>query len=352
MNIRLGNFFTSNELIFGVLLFFLSAFLIAELRWSRLHNNYAIHADSPVHLYLDTQTDFKTLSQTLADSGLISDQDQLAWAADLLGWQTFQEGHYLVDRGFTYEQFLSKLGRGIQDPVSVTVLPGKSMAQIADNLAESLQPDSLAFYHTLTDSLFLAEHQLNQKELIGRLYPNTYSLFWTSSPEKVLQRILQEFNKAVAAQHQQRIDSLNYSLNEIITLASIVEWEAKSAKEQPIISGLYWNRLERGMRLQADPTVNYALGERRRLLYEDYQIEHPYNTYLIRGLPPGPITNPGLSTIEATIYPKEHDYLYMVASPDGTHDFSETFEEHKQKSERWRRWLRKQYRIKEQQNSQ
>ncbi|TYP95183.1 UPF0755 protein [Fodinibius salinus] len=352
MSSQSNSLFTSNELIFGILLFFLSAFLIAELRWSRLQNSYAIHTDSPVHLYLDSQTDFKTLSQTLADSGLINDQGELRWAADLMGWKTFQKGHYLVDRGFTYQEFLSKLGRGIQDPVSVTVLPGKSMGQIIDKLAEALQPDSLAFHHTFTDSVVLARHNLNEKELIGRLYPNTYSLFWTSSPEKVLQRILREFNKAVVTQHEQQIDSLNYSLNEILTLASIVEWEAKSEEEKATISGLYWNRLERGMRLQADPTVNYALGERRRLLYEDYQIEHPYNTYVIRGLPPGPITNPSLNAIKATIYPKEHDYLYMVASPDGTHDFSETFEEHKQKSERWRRWLRKQYRIKEQQNSQ
>ncbi len=102
------------------------------------------------------------------------------------------------------------------------------------------------------------------------------------------------------------------------------------------------------MRLQADPTINYVIGERRRILYEDYKIDHPYNTYINSGLPPGPITNPSLSSIEAALYPENHDYLYMVASPDGSHDFSETFEEHKRKSAKWRQWLQEQYRIKRQ----
>ncbi|MDX1591417.1 MAG: endolytic transglycosylase MltG, partial [Balneolaceae bacterium] len=104
----------------------------------------------------------------------------------------------------------------------------------------------------------------------------------------------------------------------------------------------------RGMPLQADPTVLYALGERRRLLFEDYQYQHPYNTYLYRGLPPGPITNPDEASINAVLNPEDHGYYYMVATPDGTHRFSRTFEEHRQASDEWRRWIREQYRIRDQ----
>jgi len=312
-----------------------------------LGNEYAINADTSFHLYLDEPTNLSSLKNTLADSGIVKNEEEFVWAAQLLGWNRFREGHYLINKGFTYDEFLSKLARGIQDPVSMTILPGKNKGQIALSVARSLQFDSLAFRNVMTDSVLLAKMNLEPQDVIGRLYPNTYSLFWTSSPEKTFRRILSEFNKAVVQRYRDRFDEMNQKIDEVITLASIVEWEAKSAKEQPIISGLYLNRLERGMRLQADPTVNYAIGERRRLMYEDYRVDHPYNTYQYRGLPPGPITNPSLGAIKATLFPKEHDYLYMVASPDGTHAFSETFEEHKQKSAEWREWLQKQYRLKE-----
>lgn len=288
------------------------------------------------------------LIRKLVNLDLIQDTTEFSWAANIYGWNTFREGHYLVDRSFSYDTFLSKLARGIQDPVSVTVLPGQSEGMIARSLSQDLQFDSTAIAQTLNDSTFLAEQNIEKEDVIGRLLPNTYSLYWTASPQAVCKRIFEEFHQAVVEKYRPRFNDLDRTVDEIVTLASIIEWEAKSNNEKPTISGLYWNRLERGMRLQADPTVNFAIGERRRLLYKDYQVDHPYNTYQHAGLPPGPITNPSLSSIKAALYPEDHQYLYMVASPDGTHDFSKTFQEHKRKSEEWRRWLREQYRIKRQ----
>ncbi|NGP87882.1 endolytic transglycosylase MltG [Fodinibius halophilus] len=347
MNIKPHIAVSSDEFIFGLLVLFISAFLVAESRWSRLNSEQAIASDSPYHLYLDKKTDLAELSDSLIQAGIVKSREELRWAAELLGWKRFREGHYLIDQKYTYDAFLSKLARGIQDPVSVTILPGKDMGSIAAMVSKNMQFDSLSFRKVLTDSTILSAGKVDTHGVIGRLYPNTYSLFWTATPKKVFKRILNEFEKAVINPHKAQFKTLDYSIDEIITLASIVEWEAKSKAEQATISGLYWNRLKRGMRLQADPTVNFAIGERRRLLYEDYRIDHPYNTYQYRGLPPGPITNPSLDAIKATLYPEEHDYLYMVASPDGSHAFSKTFEEHKRKSAKWRKWLQKQYRIKE-----
>lgn len=338
--------FLDNELILGVLLLFATAFFIAESRWSRLGNTNAISSENPVHLYLNENTDLNELTDLLADSSLISSKEEFKWAASLLGWKRFQRGHYLVDRAFDYDTFLSKLARGLQDPVNVTILPGRSLDDIVAHVASQLKFDSLSFRNAITDSAFLADKQLDKKNLIGRLFPDTYSVYWTISPRSFFERILRTFNTSVVEAHQKQFNKLNYTVDEIITLASIIEWEAGNAKEKRTISGLYWNRLKRGMRLQADPTVNFAVGERRRLLYEDYQIDHPYNTYLNSGLPPGPITNPDLASIKAALYPEDHNYLYMVATPSGDHAFSQTFEEHKQKSARWRQWLQKQYRIK------
>jgi UPF0755 protein len=198
-----------------------------------------------------------------------------------------------------------------------------------------------------TDSSEIAlEHNLTGEKLLSRMLPDSYDMYWTSSAENVVARLLAEFNRRVKEELAEEIETHNLTLDEIVTLASIVEWEARDNAEKPKISGLYQNRLERGMLLQADPTVLYALGERRRLLFADYQYNHPYNTYQNSGLPPGPITNPDLSSIRAVLFPEQHDYLYMVATPEGTHQFSRTFREHQRASEEWRRWLREQYRIK------
>lgn len=321
-------------------------FFVAESRWSRLYNSHAISADKPVQVYLEESTQLDNLAGILEDSSLIKSEEEFKWAAGIFGWKRFQQGHYLVDNPFDYNTFLSKLARGIQDPVSVTILPGRSKADVVEKIAAQLRFDSLAFHKTIEDSVLLAKHELEQKDVIGRLFPNTYSVYWTTSPKSFFGRILREFNKAVIESHQDQIEELDRSVDEIITLASIIEWEARNGEEKRTISGLYWNRLNRGMRLQADPTVNFAVGERRRLLYEDYQVDHPYNTYMYRGLPPGPITNPDIASIRAALYPEDHDYLYMVATPKGEHAFSKTFEEHKRKSAKWRKWLQEQYRIK------
>ena len=181
------------------------------------------------------------------------------------------------------------------------------------------------------------------------MFPETYRVYWTSTPKEIIRRVLSEFNESVTEPFTEEANEKGYTISEILTMASIVEWEAKIEEEKPVIAGLYWNRIDRRMRLEADPTVNFALGERRRLLFEDYKYQHPFNTYLNRGLPPAPITNPSLSTIIATLRPADHDYLYMVANPEGGHEFSRTFAEHQEASERWRKWLREQYRIKRQQ---
>ena len=343
---------SNDELIVGLLLCFFTAFIVSESRLARLDSENAISSKHPVDIYLKHPTNLPELTEILADSNLIGSRKEFNWAANLLGWHNFRKGHYLVDHGYSYEKFLSKLARGIQDPVSVTILPGRLKGKIISSVATDLQFDSLALAKTLSDSSFLASIGLDKKDVIGRLYPNTYSLYWTSSPESVLKRVLREFHKAVVLNNKKRFDKLDRSVDEIVTLASIIEWEAKADSEKATISGLYWNRLKRGMRLQADPTINYIIGKRRRLLYEDYKIKDPYNTYLHRGLPPGPITNPSMSSIKAALYPEDNDYLYMVASPDGRHAFSKTFKEHKRKSAKWRKWIQKQYRIKKQREEQ
>lgn len=334
------------ELLGGVLLLALAVALVGGHRLSRLTNARAIHSAEPLSLYLHQPVSLDSLAAMLADSGVVRSREEVIWAGRLLGWNRFAEGHYQVEGGYSYDVFLSRMARGIQDPVTVTVLPGMTRQRLAGRLSEQLRFDSAAVGSALRDSALLAELGTDRRGLMGRMLPDTYSIYWTTNPANLLKRVVKEFNRVIVQEYEPRIREVGYSLDEILTLASIIEWEASREEEKKTISGLYWNRLRRGMRMQADATVNYALGERRRLLYEDYSYDHPYNTYLHSGLPPGPITNPAKSSVEAALYPEDHDYLYMVANPEGYHVFSETFEEHRRQSEKWRKWLREQYRLK------
>lgn len=352
MNLQRQIALSKPELISTLLVFILIVVVVLSSRLTRLTSGTSVMFEQQTEVVLEEDATLEVLQSHLDSKGITYDKAEMEWAARILGWRKMQRGRYVFEGEYSYNGFLSKMARGIQDPISVVILPGITPERFASSVAENLHFNPDSFLDVLTDSTYLAEKDLSREELFGRMLPETYLIYWTSSPREFINKILREFDNSMTEDFRNQAEELDLTLNEVITLASIVEWEAKNQEEKPVISGLYWNRLNRGMRLQADPTVNFALGERRRLLFEDYQVDHPFNTYVNSGLPPGPITNPSLSTIEATLYPEEHDYLYMVANPEGGHVFTRTFREHQAESEKWRRWLREQYRIKRQREAQ
>lgn len=340
--------FSFKEYCVLALVFLITAATVFSSRAYRLYGEHVFEFDEEIAILLYERTETEGLAELLHEHGLDVNMDELQWAARTLGWGSFREGRYVFSGRKSYSQIFSKLARGIQDPVRVTVLPGSDRRRLSRALSMQLRPDSSDFAVLFDDSSEVAlEHGLTGEELFSRMLPNSYDMYWTSSAESVVNRLKSEFDRLVLIPNEDEIEANPLSLEEIITLASIVEWEARNREEKSKISGLYLNRLQSNMMLQADPTVLYALGERRRLLFEDYQFDHPYNTYKISGLPPGPITNPDIASIRSVLQPEDHDYLYMVATPEGNHRFSRTFEEHQQASAEWRRWLREQYRIRD-----
>jgi len=325
-----------------------AVFAVAYPRWKRLYQKPAFTTGNAVELYLDQDMNGEELAEWLRSEDIGIRNDEFRWAQQRFRWSNYTAGHYRFDEEVSYNKLFSTLSNGLQDPIRLTLLPGQSKDQIIESISSSFRFDSTALAQSLEDSSFLAKSQADTQDVLGRLYPATYQFYWTSSSKQVVERLLTTFEKKITPEMRSRLDEIDYSLQEILTLASIVEWEAKEDSEKSRISGLYWNRLRKGMKLQADPTVIYALGEHRRLTYKDYKIEHPYNTYLHACLPPGPVTNPSLSSIKAALFPEDNDYLYMVASPEGTHNFSTNYKEHQRKSAEWRRWIEKQYRIKRQ----
>ena len=159
--------------------------------------------------------------------------------------------------------------------------------------------------------------------------PKTYSFYWDPNEEDIILAMTKEFRRFFDDTLQKRMKEVKLTLEEVVAMASIVEGEAKLDEERPIIAGVYYNRLRKRMNLEADPTIQYVLpGGPRRLFNSDYKFQSSYNTYLHPGLPPGPINNPGEKSILAALYPKKHNFLYFVATGDGGHSFSETYQDH------------------------
>lgn len=168
--------------------------------------------------------------------------------------------------------------------------------------------------------------------------PNTYNFYWQDDEREIIQRMITEFREFFVDSLQLRMKQLGYNLNDVITMASIVEGEAVYDDERPIIAGVYYNRIKRRMRLQADPTVLYAVSDvPRRLNRTDLKFESAYNTYLNYGLPPGPINNPGKQSIIAALYPAKHNFIYFVADNNGRHRFAKNYQEHQKNVQLYRK---------------
>lgn len=322
------------------------AFLLAfSARSLRLNNPAAMEAPVSVVLLIPETIDLEELMEYLDESGMEYDREELRWAAGILGWQRFNRGRYMFEGDVGYSGFLSKIALGLQDPQPLRIPAGANKRALKERIAMQMHFEADDLEEAMRDTAFLNKHNLEEHLVYGRILPDTYEVYWTTTPDRLLDRLMSEFEARITNSHADRLEELGRSVDEITTLASIIEWEARYDHEKEAISGLYWNRLNNRWRMQADPTVNYAKGERSRLVYADYRIDHPYNTYRIFGLPPGPITNPSFSSLYAALYPDDHDYMYMVATPEGTHAFSRTYAEHRRKSREWTTWLREQRRI-------
>lgn len=214
--------------------------------------------------------------------------------------------------------------------ISITFPEGFSNERYAKIAADSLDFTKESFLANCTNSSILIEYGIEARSCLGYLLPDTYSFDPNVNAEKVVRSMLSLGTKFWNEKNTLKAAELGYTKHEILTLASIIEAETPVSEEKAIVSGLYHNRLRIGMMLQSDPTVQFALGEKRRVLYEDLKVQHPYNTYFIGGLPPGPINNPGREAIIAALNPAEHDYLYMVAVGDGSgrHNFAKNLTQH------------------------
>jgi UPF0755 protein len=286
---------------------------------------------------------YKQVGDTLYSKGLIRSKFLFNVIGRFLGLdKEVKAGMYLLSNSQSLAQILSEIvSPSLYLYEAVTIPEGLMARQIAGLLKRKLEIDSLKFMKLVNDPEFARSLGIEANSLEGYLMPDTYYFVWgTSSAERVIRALVGEFRKFYTDSLKEREKELGMTTHQIVTLASIIEGEAKFDSEKPRIAGVYYNRLKRGMLLEADPTIQYIIPDGpRRLLYKDLRIKSPYNTYIYKGLPPGPVNNPGRASILAALYPEKHDFLYFVSDGKGRHIFSKTYREHMKAVKRYRKIL-------------
>ena len=240
---------------------------------------------------------------------------------------------------------LKKLKGGMQEPLSLTIPSTRTVENLSAKLSEKLMMDSAEIADVLKDSAICAKYGYDTRTVISMFIPNTYDVYWDVSVEKFLQRMKKESDNFWSTKRKKKAEKLGMSPVEVITLASIVDEETANDKEKPMVAGMYYNRINQDMPLQADPTIKFAIKDFsiKRIYHKMLLIDSPYNTYKNTGLPPGPIRIPTIAGIDAVLNMEKHDYIYMCAKEDfsGTHNFAETYEEHKKNARKYTEALNK-----------
>lgn len=246
--------------------------------------------------------------------------------------ETFKPGRYVLKHGMSVIEIARMLKLGMQTPVRVTLNYARTRAFLASRLARQLDADSAELMRALTDPQLAREVGTDSLQLFSLFIPNTYEFYWTVSPEDFVRRMRKEYDRFWTPERDAARRRSGLSRDEVLTLASIVTEETNKADEMPRVAGVYINRLRKGMPLQADPTVKYALQDfsLRRILHKHLRTPSPYNTYLNKGLPPSSIAMPSVAAIDGVLNFENHDYLFFCARPtfDGYHSFARTYGEH------------------------
>lgn len=311
--------------LIGVLVLLVAAALFGVLQFY----GGAVRAER--ELYLSAKTDYRGVTDSLLPS-LKHRAAFHAYARRIDLQNTFKPGHYVLRPGMSVIDVARMLKLGLQTPVRVVINNVRTTAQLAGKLARQIDADSAALAGAFTSKTLCAEVGFDSVTLFSMFIPDTYEFYWTVAPEELVRRMKREYDRFWTADRDAKRRRSGLSRLEVMTLASIVYEETRKTDEMPRIAGVYINRLRRGIPLQADPTVKYAMQDfgLRRILYRHLKFPSPYNTYVNKGLPPSPICMPGQNAIDAVLGFEEHDYIFFCARPtfDGYHNFARTLREH------------------------
>ncbi len=332
-------------IIISAVLIIIAISIPAGIKLYRVFFGLNVSREEPGYvLFIPTGSTYDNVIDILLQDKVLKDIGGFEWLAKRLDYPaSVHPGRYELTKGMTNRQIINKLRSGSQDAVKIFFKKYRTKAAIAGFISKKLEVDSAQLMILLNDSIYLLKDSLNPENAISIFISDQYEFYWNTSAEQLIRKMVGEFENFWSDGRIEKAEEQNLTPLEVITLASIVEEETNNADEKPRIAGVYLNRLEKGMKLQADPTVKFALQqfELRRVTIKQTRFESPYNTYHIEGLPPGPICIPSKQSIEAVLNPESHDYLFFCAKGDGsgTHLFAETYKQHVANARKYRKLL-------------
>ena len=302
-----------------------------------------------VYVQIPSGSNFTNVEKLL--SPFIKSKTNFEYIAKIRSYkQNVKPGRFLIKKGMNAYQIITALRLNI--PVKLSFNNQERLENLCERLSMQIEPNKTELYNALSDSVFIVKNGFTKDNVLAMFLPNTYEVYWNISPEKFRIKMLKEYQLFWTRERLLKARSLNLTPTQIITLASIVHKESVKKSERPTIAGVYLNRLKKGILLQADPTVIYAikLSENnfnkviKRVLNKDLVLQSPYNTYQNQGLPPGPIAMPDIDAIDAVLNAKTHNYIYFCASVEkfGYHAFAVTLSEHLQNAKKYTNWLNQQ----------
>ncbi len=306
--------------------------------------NALLQEENAYYLQIPKDATFKNVSDSLYKNEIIQDIITFSFVAKVLGYQEdVRPGLYKIEPKMTNFNMVRKLKSGAQTPVKLTFNNIRTNEELLEKLTKNLEMTEEELGSLLFDKEFINKYGFETHNIISMFIPNTYEVWWTSTPESLFDKMHQEYQKFWTAERLQKAENLNMTPIQVATLASIVQAETQKADERPKVAGVYLNRLKINMPLQADPTLVFATGDfsLKRILNVHKTIDSPYNTYLYTGLPLGPINMPEISAIDAVLNSESHQYLYFCAKADfsGYHVFAKNFDEHLKNAQVYQRAL-------------
>lgn len=335
---KINTIFSRKEIIIVAAFF---AFVLALLLFTFFSPNY-YESKEIIIIDIPKGATLTKVIDSLYARRVIPNKTNMKIAALMYGAdRKIKAGRYYIPNGLSYLKLTELLiGTSPLEQISVTIPEGIWQFELARLLREKLGIDSSRVMELSKSKSFIRALNLDVDNLEGYLLPETYYFYPNATAEEVLRKLKNEMDKIFTPEVEQRMKALKMTKHQILTLASIVEAESNIFSEYKTIAGVYYNRLRKGMALQADPTVQYLIRERRnkKVYLKDLEINSKYNTYKYPGLPPGPINNPGKDAIQAALYPENNNYLYFVADGTGGHRYSSSYTEHSQNVLRYRQW--------------
>jgi len=329
------------------LIIFITLGVAAYFIYQKLYvSNVNLGYKNSIYIYIPTGSNFNEVKKIIYEKGIIKNKSSFEWLAEKKNYiHNVKPGKYKLKTNMSNNEIINMLRAGIQEPVNLVFNNIRTKEQLASKISQLIETDSVSLLKVMKDDQFLNQYNLSAKNVMALFIPDTYSIFWNTSAKQFVDRMYKEYKKFWTNDRKEKAKNMHLSPVEISVLASIVQQETIKPDEMSRVAGVYINRLNKGMLLQADPTVIFAAGNFtiKRVLNKHLEIDSPYNTYKYAGLPPGPICLPFPSTIDKVLDFEKHDYIFFCAKEDfsGYHNFAKTGAQHSQNAHKYQNALNK-----------